>query len=240
MKRTFILAVFSVLFFSSCREVFGKRIRGNGTIKTENRSAGQFDGVHVSGSIDVYVRQDSAASIRVEADENLQEYVIVENDGGMLEIHPKNGTNLKPSRPIKVFVSSPVFSHFKASGACDIFGENKITSTEEISIDLTGASDIKMDLKAPKIDANVSGAGTISLRGETKDFVADGSGSTDIKCFDLLAENVDVEISGAGDAEVFASVKLDVQVTGAADVKYKGNATVNQKVSGAGSVKKVQ
>lgn len=240
MKRIFILAVFSVLFFSSCREVFGKRIRGNGTVKTENRSAGQFDGVHVSGSIDVFVRQDSAASIRVEADENLQEYIIIENDGGMLEIHQKSGINLKPSRAIKVFVSSPVFTHFKASGACDIFGENKITSTEEISIDLTGASDIKMDLKAPKIDANVSGAGTISLRGETRDFLADGSGSTDIKCFDLLAENVDVEISGAGDAEVFASVKLDVRVTGAADVKYKGNATVNQKVSGAGSVKKVQ
>jgi len=240
MKRIFFLAVFSVLFFSSCREVFGKRIRGNGAVKIENRSAGQFDGVHVSGSIDVYVRQDSVASIKVEADENLQEYVIIDNDGGMLEIYQKRGINLKPSRSIKVFVSSPAFTHFKASGACDIFSENKINSAEEISIDLSGASDIKMDVKAPKIEANVSGAGTISLKGETRDFVADGSGSTDIKCFDLLAENVDVEISGAGDAEVFASVKLDVRVTGAADVKYKGNATVNQKVSGAGSVKKVQ
>jgi Putative auto-transporter adhesin, head GIN domain len=78
------------------------------------------------------------------------------------------------------------------------------------------------------------------LKGETKDFSADGSGSTDIKCFELLAENTNVELSGAGDAQVFASVKLDVQVSGAADVKYKGNAAVTKEISGAGSVKKVE
>ncbi|MBL0130494.1 MAG: DUF2807 domain-containing protein [Chitinophagaceae bacterium] len=76
--------------------------------------------------------------------------------------------------------------------------------------------------------------------GDTKDFSVQGSGSTDINCFELFAENTKVELSGAGDAEVFASVKLDVHVSGAADVKYKGNANVSQEVSGAGSVKKVE
>ena len=46
-------------------------------------------------------------------------------------------------------------------------------------------------------------------------------------------------MSGACDAEVFASVKLDVNASGASHVKYKGNATVTRNVSGAGSVKKV-
>ncbi|MCP2936704.1 DUF2807 domain-containing protein, partial [Salmonella enterica subsp. enterica serovar Typhimurium] len=65
--------------------------------------------------------------------------------------------------------------------------------------------------------------------------------ASDAKCFDLKSENTKVEISGAGDAEVFASVQLDARVSGAGSVKYKGNAaSVNQKVSGAGSVKKVE
>ena len=68
----------------------------------------------------------------------------------------------------------------------------------------------------------------------------DGSGSSHFRCFDLMAEIVSVDISGAGDAEVFASVKLDVDVSGAGSVKYKGNATVSQKVSGSGSVSKVE
>lgn len=92
---------------------------------------------------------------------------------------------------------------------------------------------------APKVEADLSGAGSLTLSGQTKDFNVDGAGSTDIKCFDLQSENTDIKLSGAGDANVFASVKLDVRVSGAADVKYKGNATVSQEISGAGSVKKV-
>ncbi|MEQ1678795.1 MAG: head GIN domain-containing protein [Chitinophagaceae bacterium] len=239
MRRLFFLAILFTATLSSCHYITGKRIRGNGVMKTENRTAGTFNSIHVSGAIDVYVTQDSVTSIKVESDENLLEYLLTDIEGGTLRIHQKEGTNLKPSKSIKVYVSSPSYKNFEASGACDFFGQNKITSTEPISIDLSGASDVKLELKAPKIDAELTGAGTITLRGETKNFIVDGSGSTDIKCFDMMAENTQVELSGAGDAEVFASVKLDVHVSGAADVKYKGNPSVSQKVSGAGSVKKV-
>lgn len=240
MKRLFLLAIIFIVALSSCHYITGKRIRGNGVIKTESRTAGTFSSIHVSGSSDVYVKQDSVPSIRIETDENLMEYIIIDNDGGTLHIHEKDGTNLKPSGHIKIYVSGPSFKHFEASGACNFYSENKITATEAITIELSGASDIKMELKAPKIDAELSGAGTITLKGETKDFSVDGSGSTDVKCFDLMTENTRIEMSGAGDAEVFASVKLDVHVSGAADVRYKGNATVSQDVSGAGSVKKVE
>jgi len=240
MKLFFFLLLPLTVTISSCHYINGKRIRGNGTIKTESRTPGTFGGIDVSGAIDVYVKQDSVTSVRVETDENLLEHLLTEVDGSTLRIHQKEGTNLKPSRSIKVYVSSPSYKNFEASGACDFFGENKITSSEAITIDLSGASDVKLELKAPKIDAELSGAGSITLKGETKDFFVDGSGATDIKCFELMAENTQVELSGAGDAQVFASVKLDVRVSGAADVKYKGNATVSQSVRGAGSVKKVE
>ena len=239
MKKILFGAFIFLITASGCREVFGKRIRGNGHIQTELRSASSFNSVDVSGSIDVYVKQDSVSSVKVEADENLLEYVEVHNDNGTLHIHQMSGYHLKPSREIKVYVSGPDFKRFEASGACDIFSENKVSGTDAIEIDLSGASNVKMELKAPKVYAELTGAGTIALKGETKDFKVDGSGSTDIKCFDLMAENVDVEITGAGDASVFASVKLDVHVSGAGSVRYKGNATVSQHVSGAGSVKKV-
>jgi len=57
----------------------------------------------------------------------------------------------------------------------------------------------------------------------------------------MKAENTKVDISGAGSAEVYASVKLDAEVSGAGSIKYKGNAgNVIQQVSGAGSVKKAE
>ena len=240
MKRILILSALSLILFSSCRQIFGKRIRGNGHIKTETRSTGSFSNIDVSGNINVYIKQDSVSSIKVETDENLFEYIIVENDGGTLKIHPKENMRLKSSKSIKVYISNSSFKHFKTSGACDIISENRINSKDALTFKLTGAGEIKMKLNAPSVKVDLSGAGTITLSGETKDFMVDGSGATEINCFDLKSENTYIELSGAGDAEVFASVKLDVHVSGAADVKYKGNAIVSQSVSGAGSVKKVE
>lgn len=238
MKKLLCLALAASLILTSC-DITGDRIKGNGNIKTESRQLGQFNSIDASGMADIYVKQDSVFSVRVETDENLLPYILIENKNGMLYIHQKSHTNLKPTKSIKVYVSGPSFSRFEASGACDFYTENLLTNNESFSFGLSGASDVRMELKAPRIEAGLSGAGTLILKGETKDFRIQGSGSTDIKCFEMMAENTTVKVSGAGDAEVFASVKLDVQVSGAADVKYKGNATVNQHISGAGSVTKV-
>jgi hypothetical protein len=239
MRQIFIIVVSSLLVFSSCREIFAKRIRGNGNITTQTRSAGQFNSIDVSGSIDVYVRQDSSSSIKVEADENLQQYIQAISDGDVLRIKTEEGFNARPSRQIKVYVSSATFRGFEASGACDLFSENKITNSSEIDFDLSGSCDVTMDVNAPKISADMSGAGTIKLKGETKDFRVHGSGSTNIKCVDLLAENVDLEISGAGDAELYASARLTGSISGAASVRYKGSAQTDIHTSGATSVKKI-
>lgn len=240
MKRFSIIFILFSILFVSCRFTTGKRIRGNGNIKTETRTTGSFSNVSVSSNINVYVKQDSVTSVKIEADENLLEYIHINVDGSTLGIKEEDGFNLRSNKGIKVYVSGPSFKQFKASGACNIFSENQIKSTEPISIKLSGACDVNMDLDAPEIGVDLSGAGTIILKGKTKDFKVDGSGATKIKCFDLATENTDIEMSGAGNAEVFASVKLNVHVSGAADVKYKGNAEVSQKVSGAGSVKKVE
>jgi hypothetical protein len=240
MKRYVIFSILFSMLFISCRYIGGKRVRGNGKITTQSRAITAFTGVDVSGNIDIYVRQDSVVSVKIETDENLLEYVQITVSGGTLDIQSEKGFNLRPSKSIKVYVSGPSFKHFEASGACDIYSENQISSSEPVTINLSGACNVKMELKTPKVGVDLSGAGTVTLKGETKDFSVDGSGSTDVNCFGLMTENTDIEMSGAGDAEVFASVNLKVHVSGAADVKYKGNATVSQEVSGAGSVKKVE
>lgn len=238
MQKVLFIALAFLMTASGCREIFAKRIRGNGNVSTENRQVANFNSVDVSGAIDVYVSQSPESSIRIEGDDNLLEFIEVYEEGGTLKIHTRRGVNINPSRSMKVHVSNPEWKGFEASGACNIIGRDLIKTTGNVKIDLSGASDVDMQLDAPRIETEVSGAGSVKLSGKTRDFTVDGSGSTSVRCFGLLAENVRVDISGAGDAEVFASVKLDVDVSGAANVAYKGNAAVTQDISGAGSVKK--
>jgi len=238
MKKIFFPLMIILLVFTGCRQVFGKRVRGSGNIKTETRDITGFNGVDVSGAIDVYVKNDSTQAVKVETDDNLLQYVETYVESGILKIHTRNGYNIRPRRTVKVYVSSPDFQRFEASGACDVYSENKIMGVNRVELDLSGASDAKLELNAPEVRAEVSGAGSVELKGETKNLVLDGTGSSDFKCYDLLAETVNVHISGSGDAQVSASVKLDVRVSGAGSVRYKGNPQVDQKVTGSGSVKK--
>ncbi len=241
MKRIFLLSLLGILIFSSCSYVGGKRINGNGNIIAQDRTTGKFNSVDVSGAIDVYLRQDSGQhAIKVETDENLQELVEIHEENGVLYISPRDNYNLDPSnKKVKVFVTAPHFRVLGVSGASNIYSENKLTSSETLDINLSGASEIKMDVKAPRINTEITGASSVMLTGETKDFNIEGSGASGIKCFGLMTENTTLDVSGAFSAEVFASTKLDVHASGASGVKYRGTPSVTQDLSGASSIKKV-
>jgi hypothetical protein len=217
----------------------GKKVKGNGNISSIEKSVSDFNHVEVSGAIDVYVRQGELRPVKIEGDENLLSYIEVKQLGDKIEVSTKKGFNLRPSKKMKLYLSSPNYSKLEVSGACNINSDNTLTLENPLSMEVSGAGDINVDVNAPRVEAQVSGSGNVNMAGETKNFELKISGAGDAKCYGLLSEKTKVNISGAGSAEVFASVELDAHVSGAGSIKYQGNAPkVNQHVSGAGSVKK--
>jgi hypothetical protein len=241
MTRIILLAFLIVSFSSSCYYIGGKRVKGNGNISTTERNVSDFDQVEVHGALDVYVTQGELRPVRIEGDENLLSYIEVEQHNNTIEVSTKKGYNLRPTKKMKIYVTSPDYNKLEVSGACNINTENKLTLNNPLTLEVSGAGDINADVNAPKVEAEVSGSGNVNMKGETKNFELRISGAGDAKCYDLLTETAKVNISGAGSAQVYASVELDAHVSGAGSIKYKGNAPkVNQQVSGAGSVKKAE
>jgi hypothetical protein len=239
-KYLSILATLAIVFtLGSCRHYWGKRVRGNGNITSEERSVGNFKNVEVGGSINVYVSQGATSSVKLQGDENIIKYIEVSQEGDRLIVKNKDGYDLEPSGEMKVYVTAPVYNEIETSGASDIIGQGKITNPEDMKLRVSGAGEIKMELDAPRVNAEVSGSGSLHLKGDTKELEFDLSGVGSAHCYDLLAENTKVDISGAGSAEVFASVKLEAHVSGVGSIHYKGNPpNVKQEVSGAGSISK--
>jgi Putative auto-transporter adhesin, head GIN domain len=237
MSKYCFLAFFAILGLTSCR-FFGKRVQGNGIIKSEERPVSAFKQVEANGDIKLFVTQGDLKPVKIECDENILRYIEVMQDGDRITIQTKHGISLHPSGDLNVYVTSPSFKSIEVSGASDIIGQNKVTSTDELSLQASGAGDIKMEVDAPKINAGISGSGSVNLKGQAKDLEIDLTGAGHAYCYDLLAENTKVEISGAGSADVYASVKLNASVSGAGNINYKGNASVSQQISGAGSVNK--
>ena len=239
MRITYIFFALALFMLSSCRYFGGERISGDGHIVTRQRNTDGFNSVDVSGGIKVHVRQEANPSVKVEADENLMEYIDVYNEGNTLVIKEREGYNLNPSKDIVVYVAAPVFKDIEVSGACDIIGDNTISGNEELSMQVSGAGDIIMQVALPKVHAEISGSGSINLKGQATDFSAHVSGSGDVKCFDLITDHTKLDLSGASEVEVTANKQLDIDASGASTVEYKGIAFVWQNISGAGCVKKV-
>jgi hypothetical protein len=238
MKKILLLAVAAACLVS-CGRFMGKRVRGNGVIKTEERTVSPFKHVEASGAIKLMVSQGDFKPVRLEGDENILQYVEIRQDGDRIEIRTRPGYNISPTNDLTVYVTAPVYSSIEVSGASDIRGQNKISNPENLKLEASGAGDIEMEVDAPEISGQITGSGSIKLKGETKDLDIDLSGAGHAYCFDLLSENTVVDISGAGSAEVYASVKLEAKVSGVGNVTYKGNVSnVTQHVTGAGSVSK--
>ena len=228
----------SVTVFSSCRMFGGKRISGNGNITTQSVSVSNFEAVDATGAVTVQVRQDATQSVRVQTDENLQQYLDVSVNGNTLNIHTKSGYNLDPSKEIVVYVSAPQLKDLSVTGASKLLGEGTFTS-KDLRLNATGASEIDMNLEVSKLKTELSGASTLRLKGKAESVSTEASGASKIQCADLTTDETRLDLSGASNARVVANKKLVIEASGASDVEYSGNADVNQKSSGASSVKKI-
>ena len=238
MKQLLFGLMAILLIHSSCNMVNGKRVRGNGNKVKENRTIQPFDYLEVSGAIEVRITQDSNASLVVETDDNLLPFISVIQNGKQLSLDTKDGYSLKPSHKLIIYISNPTFQEFDLSGATSIKSQNQIGNGGPLKFDLSGASELDLDVRAEKINVEATGASQIRLKGQAKDLHIGAMGSTKVRCFDLLTENTYIGLTGAGYAEVFASVTLKASVSGAGDIRYKGNAQVTRDISGAGSIKK--
>src|SRR5438309_7248225 len=86
-----LLAVPLLMGLGSCRHFFGKRVHGNGTIKSEERTVGSFKRVEVSGAAKVMVTQGDKPSVKIECDENLLPYIEVFQEGDKVYVKDKQG-----------------------------------------------------------------------------------------------------------------------------------------------------
>ena len=240
MKRICFFLATVIIIFASCRQMGYKRIKGNGNITTEDRNINRAERIKLSGSYDVEITQGSITSVKVETDENILPFIITSEEDGFLLIKSKGHVNLTATHTIKVYIITAKLEQIQLTGSGSIIGKTKFTEANKLTLKISGSGDIQMDLNAPDIIADISGSGSMTLTGETKNETIHISGVGDYNAEGLKAENAKVRIAGTGDVKVFAEVSLDVNIAGGGSVYYKGAATVKQRVAGVGEVKRIE
>ncbi|MGZ3903390.1 MAG: GIN domain-containing protein [Bacteroidia bacterium] len=143
----------------------------------------------------------------------------------------------KGETPSKITVGYLTINSIEGSGAVSI-KSNEVMSTDKLELEFSGAAKCKLDISVNTVSCNESGAATISLNGNCNKLEAIVSGAASLKAENLIAENANVNTSGASTAKVNVTNRLEGNASGASTLKYSGSPKETQlNQSGASNVK---
>jgi hypothetical protein len=210
-KITILVLAACVVLAAGCRWV---GIRGNGHIKTDERTISAFANIDASGAFQIDWK-NGAPALSITTDENLLSYIDNHISGDTLRL--RTHKQIWPTHGIKVVISSPSRAGAKLSGAV------KLTATQ---------------IAGPKFALESTGAAQVKLDGTIDELLADMTGASELTASGLQTKTAEIATTGAADAEIAVSETLKVAITGAGKVSYSGNPkTIEKHISGAGSIR---
>lgn len=217
----YLTAIILCLGITACADgQFRKTVYGNKEVVKKERSVGSFSGVRVSTGIDVYLKQGDKISVAVEADENLHEYIVTEVTNGVLNVYAD--ANIREAEMKLVYVTMKEITSVSTSSAGDIIGETPV-KTDNLKLSASSAGDIKLEVYAKSIDADISSSGNVTLTGEADIIDANLSSAGDLNAYNLKVREADVAASSAGDADIYVTERLRARASSAGDINYKGD-----------------
>lgn len=205
--------------------------------ETEDRHISGFNGVDVAGSFDVYIKQGSTESVKVDAPSDVIGRIVTEVKGGVLKIHTKQDGNWSwGNDKVAIYISVKGLSSINLTGSGNIYFEDGI-KTKAIRLSVTGSGDVKGKIDVQTVDSKVTGSGDITVVGRASDSNVRVTGSGEFHGADLVTVNTAVKVTGSGDAKVNATVKVNASVAGSGDVHFNRSAPqVTKSVAGSGDI----
>jgi hypothetical protein len=207
-------------------------IEPSGNIITRDVTTNSFNSIKADGLYELVLTQGDKESVKIEADDNLQNLFKVSNDGSTLVIDmPElknsninfNDENHEHKLNLKVYVT------FKQLNAIDvgIIGTVRCTTplkADAFKIDSKNVGNIELQLTADKLTINNKGVGNITLTGSANNAIITNAGVGKFNGEDLIVQTMDINNSGVGNADVHVEKDLKVKESFLGKVTNSGNA----------------
>jgi hypothetical protein len=212
MKVIYSLVIVYMIFVN-CLAADANMITGSGKVISQTRKVSNFTDIELQGAFSVQIVRSDETKIKIDCDDNIVGIIRAEVAKGKLRIYSTKSYSTKT--PIRLVISAPNITAVESSGSNTV----NLSSVESKDLLLV-----------------MAGSSAFSAQGKTDTLHATLSGGATLKAGRLLAGRVFLDISGAGDAEVFASDKLDVTVAGIGNVRYFGRPAISRSINGIAEI----
>jgi hypothetical protein len=159
----------------------------------------------------------------------------VNEEGSTLRIETR--LNILQAREKNLYIGINDIEKMELSGAIKMVSDSLIR-LGSVDILVTGAARLDLEIEAESLKIDLSGASECDFRGKVSELKVHLSGAGDIDALELMAKDVEIDMSGAGGARVYAKDRLDVSISGVGSVRYRGEPEIHKNISGLGSLKR--
>lgn len=231
IAKVVITIVTSMLFFSCGFET----VDGNGNVTTQSRDTGAgFTEIDAGGGIEVYISQGSAASIKVEADSNLQEHIKTKVTGSKLTISTDVSIGNASSK--KVTITVPKVTAIE-SGSGVFLKTSGVINADDIVLSSSSGSNMEATVAAKKITAEASSGSHLQLNGKATSMQTQSSSGSTINAANLAAHNINSEASSGSNTTVNPLKSLNAEASSGSHISYtKTPDKLSKDESSGGSV----
>lgn len=226
-KGTLQIYLFITVFFTAAATKAQKQetIEGNGKLVTKDVPVASFQSLKASGVYELKLSQDGKEAVKIEADENLQPYFNVHNEGSQLVIEMKDlkDKNLKLKNRLRVYVSFKNLKELDLKTVGNVAADAPLTFTD-VDIKNKSVGKIDLNLTAASLNLSNNSVGDLKLSGKAQTAVVTNHGVGDLRAGDFVVQTLSIDNSGVGSAEVDAEKTLTVRDNMLGRVKNKGAA----------------
>jgi hypothetical protein len=208
-------------------------LRGSGTETFIERPESGFNVLKIGYGCQATVTAGEIYSVVIRIDDNLSEYLRIEQEGERLSI------GMEPYKSYRDFnfaadVTMPDITALELSGGSE--GQlNGFNLNHSVSIDLSGGSELEGDLIASQVTFSLSGGSEVRILGNAEQVSLGGSGGSWIELQDFNARILDFDLSGGTTAKVSADETISGNASGGSTVQYRGNAQLKNISKSGGS-----
>lgn len=230
MRKILIASAVALLAGGASRAQDQKTIEGNGKLVTRTIDVKSFDALKASGVYELKLSQGTTESVKIEADENLQELFHVRNEGSKLviEMEKLKNTNLKSKNKMRVYVTFKKLKEMELSTVGNVSSEKRL-AFDDLELHNKSVGNVDLDLTARNINVENKSVGNVELSGSAQNAVFTNKGVGNFRAGKFVVQTVEIDNSGIGSAEVNAEKGLKVSDNMMGKVKNKGAAPMRKK-----------
>lgn len=204
------------------------RVEGSGNIITKDFTVKSFDELNASGVFNLQLSQGDKETLKIEADDNLMDLFIVENEGSTLKISMKKNSNFNSKKSLKVYITFKSLKSMNLGMVGATSSDEKLKFTD-LKLKNQSVGSVTLNMTLQTLNMENQSVGSVKLEGSADNAVVKNSSVGSINAASFVVQKMEIDNTGIGSATVNAEKELKYSDSFLGKVSNKGNATVKRK-----------